>query len=261
MKITRITGMRIKNKPDIRRLAVLFMLAACIMAAKSQVPPDYRQNLYDSYVRGQMHEWENIIADMESDYKRTANSDLLHELCFAYYGYIGYLLSEEEDKKAKQVLNAAMKKTDLLEETLPERPDVLALQGAMLGYRIVISKFSSLFLGPKALKYINTAYETGKDCFNCNSEMGNMKFYTPKFLGGSKTEAIPYYERAVSILETSRLKADRDWIYMNTLLQLANAYKEDGRKERACDLYRSLLEYEPRADWIRKDLYAKCKQE
>jgi tetratricopeptide (TPR) repeat protein len=244
-----------------KSITTLVLLFAIIPVASPQEPTDYRQKLYDSYIRDQMHEWEQIITDMELEYEKSENQALLHELCFAYYGYIGYLLSLEEDKKAKKVLDLAMKKTKLLEEHQEDKPDVLALQGAMLGYKIVISKFSSMFLGPKANKYIKRAFETGENCFNCYSEMGNMKFYTPKFLGGSKTEAIPYYEKAVAILENSRLKTDRDWIYINTVLQLANAHKEAGQQERACTLYKSILEYEPKAEWIRKDLYAECKQQ
>lgn len=241
-------------------VAILLLLFAVYPVAKPQEPGYYRQRLYDSYARGEMQEWEQIIPAMEGVYQQTGKQSLLYELCFAYYGYIGYLLSLEEDKAAKKALDSAMKHTKSLEESLEDRPDVLALQGAMMGYRIVLSKFSSMFLGPKALKYIKTAYETGENCFNCSMEMGNMKFYTPKFLGGSKTEAIPYYEEAVTILENSRLKTDRDWIYMNTVLLLANAYRETGQKEKACVLYEALLEYEPKTAWIRKDLYAKCKQ-
>ena len=56
--------------------------------------------------------------------------------------------------------------------------------------------------------------------------MANMKFYTPKFLGGSKEEAISYYEKAVEILETSHLKTDHTWIYINTVIMLAKAYED-----------------------------------
>jgi tetratricopeptide (TPR) repeat protein len=250
---------RKKNRPDMKRLTTLILLLAITLLARPQEPTTYREKLYDSYVRGQMQEWEQIITDMELDYEKSERLELLYELCFAYYGYIGYLLSEEEDKAAKHALDKAIKKTKLLEKSLGDRPDVLAMQGALLGYRIVLSKFTSMFLGPKAMKYIKKAYESGENCFNCNTEMGNMKFYTPKFLGGSKTEAIPYYEQAVSILESSSLKTDRDWIYINVVLQLANAYKETGQLDRACELWEAMLEYEPKAEWIRKDLYVKCK--
>ena len=243
-----------------KRIKILIFLVLIFPAAFAEDPGYYQRKLYDAYIRDQMQEWEQIIADMEHEYNETKKQDLLHELCFAYYGYIGYLLSLEEDKAAKDALNAATKKTELLMELQGDLPDVLALYGAMLGYRIVLSKFTSMFLGPKALKYIKTAYDSGENCFNCQTEMGNMKFYTPKFLGGSKTEAVPYYEEAVTILESSRLKTDRDWIYMNSVLLLANAYKETGQMDRACELYEAMLEYEPRAAWIRKDLYSKCKQ-
>lgn len=219
---------------------------------------DYTQRLYLTYVEQTMEQWKVIISNMVREYQLTDNQELLHELCFAYYGYIGYLISEDEEKEAKKTLKDAMKKVDVLEELYEDSHDVLALKGAMLGYRIILSKFTSMFLGPKALRYINTAYESSSTCFNCNTEMGNMKFYTPKFLGGSKTEAVQYYEKGVELLEYSKLKTERNWIYMNTVLLLANAYKETGQVEKACRLYKQLLEYEPGADWIREDLYSKC---
>lgn len=238
--------------------ALTLILITLVSLSSGQDGNSFNQRLYLTYIQEDMAQWQGIISDMKQQYERTENQDLLYDLCFAYYGYIGYLISEEKEKDAKDELKDAMKYSDELEEKLEGRPDVLALQGAFLGYRIVLSKFSSMFLGPKALKYINTAYESAATCFNCNTEMGNMKFYTPKFLGGSKTEAVQYYEKGVEILEKSQLKTDRNWMYMNTVLLLANAYKETGKQEQACKLYLQLLEYEPEADWIREDLYSKC---
>lgn len=241
-----------------KRIVIILLLISILPAVNGQAGSDYNQRLYNAYINDQMQRWEGIIQQMGIEYEKTGDQALLYDLCFAYYGYIGYLLSEEEDRAARQKLDLAMDLTDELYAVLDGRYDVLALQGALLGYRIVISKFTSMFSGPKAKRYITTAYESSKSCFNCNVEMGNMLFYTPKFLGGSQTEAIQYYEKAVEILETSPLKKDRNWIYMNTILQLANAYKVTGRPELACPLYEQLLVYEPAADWIRKDLYSKC---
>lgn len=242
-----------------KNIMLFLVLTTMVSISYGQERMDYNKRLYLSYVEEDMNKWKGIISDMNQEFERTGSQDLLYDLCFAYYGYIGYLISKEEEKEAKEALKDAMNKADVLEETLHGRHDVLALQGAFLGYRIVMSKFTSMFQGPKALNYINTAYESAATCFNCNIEMGNMKFYTPKFLGGSKTEAIQYYEKGVELLENSKLKTEHNWIYMNTVLLLANAYKETGRSDRACELYRQLLEYEPEAEWIRKDLYSKCK--
>jgi len=244
-----------------KKAFLILMLFGLALFASAQVNGDYNKRLYQSYVHDRMPLWKGIISEMTREYETKHDKALLYDLCFAYYGYIGYLISQENEKAARNELEDATKRTEELNNAFNGRYDVLALQGAMLGYRIILSKFTSMYLGPRAKKYIYTAYESSDICFNCNIEMGNMKFYTPTFLGGSKTEAVQYYEKAVEILETSQLKADHNWIYMNTVLLLANAYKETGRQEPACALYKQLLEYEPAADWIRDDLYSKCKTE
>ena len=241
-----------------KRFFLILLLISMLPFVSGQNRDEYSRMLYNAYIKGEMEQWSGIIAKMSRSYEAMPDQDLLYELCFAYYGYIGYLISIEEDKAAKAELDLAMNMTDILEEVLDGRHDVLALQGALIGYRMVLGKFKSVILGPRAMKYIKTAYETDNECFNCNTEMGNMRYYTPKILGGSKTEALPYYEKAVEILENSKLKSEHNWIYMNTVLLLADAYTETGQKDRACMLYKRLMDYEPKADWIRKDLYSRC---
>ena len=242
-----------------KRIFLIALLFLLLLPVTGQGTAIYNTRLYQSYIQDEMYLWKGIIAEMNSEYDTKGDLALLYDLCFTYYGYIGYLISQEEEKAAKSFLDRAMERTGELETALDGRPEVLALQGALIGYRLVLSKFTAMFLGPKAYKYISSAYESADTCFNCNVEMGNMRFYTPKFLGGDKTEAIQHYKKAVAILETSKLKSEHNWIYMNTVLLLANAYKETGQKEPACELYKQLLEYEPAAEWVRKDLYSKCK--
>ena len=242
-----------------RKFFAIFLLIFAIPCTQGQNTDDYKQRLYNSYVKDKMYLWEGIIEEMNQEYMVTQDKTLLYELCFTWYGYICYLMDKEENKLAKKVVREAEEKVEELEEVLNSRHDVLALHGAILGYRIVLSKFSAIYLGPRTMRYINTAFESTDTCFNCNVEMANRFFYVPKAFGGSKTEAVQYYEKAVELLESSALKTERNWIYMNTILMLANAYKETGQSERACLLYEQLLQYEPGADWIRERLYSKCK--
>jgi tetratricopeptide (TPR) repeat protein len=209
-------------------------------------------------VKNEFHLWGDIIEEMDREFEHSKDKALLYDLCFAWYGYIGYLLNEEENKAAKVQLKKAEKRADQLEELYSGRHDVLALRGALVGYRIVISKFSALYLSHRALKYIHTAYESADIYFNCNTEMGSRYYYVPRFLGGSKQKAIPYYEKALELLESSSLKPDRSWLYINGVLMLANAYKETNRLDLACPLWKGLLEYEPDAEWVRDKLYVKC---
>jgi tetratricopeptide (TPR) repeat protein len=206
-----------------------------------------------------MKDWKDVIVEMKTKYQQEKKAEILYSLCFAQYGYLGYCISENLEREAKEMLKDAMKNASKLEGIYHGRHDILALRGALLGYKIVLSKFSALYLGPKASKLINAAAESSDIYFNCSLEMGNMRFYTPKFLGGSKEEAINYYEKAVGIIEKSAKKEEHNWIYINTVLLLAHAYSETGSKELACSLYAGILDYEPRATWIRDELYVKCR--
>ena len=244
-----------------KRVAIILLLFAVIPFVGGQDSDDYNQKLYQSYVENEMYLWKGIIVEMDQEYEMTRDIALLYDLCFAWYGYIGFLINEEDNKAAKEELRDAEQRAEELGEVLNNRHDVMALRGALTGYRIVLSKFTSLYLGPRALKYINTAYKSTDTCFNCNVEMGSRLFYTPRILGGSKREAVQHYEKAVELLETSPLKTEHNWIYMNTVLMLANAYKETDHMKLACKLYKQLLEYEPEADWVRNKLYSKCQQD
>lgn len=242
-----------------RAIFFAVLLFASLPLVLGQENNDYNHKLYQAYVKNEFPLWENIIKEMDQEYEMSKDKALLYDLCFAWYGYIGYLLNEEENKKAKKELKKAEDRAEELEALFSGRHDVLALRGAMVGYRIVISKFSALYLSRRALKYIHTAYESADTYFNCNTEMGSRYYYVPRFLGGSKQKAIPYYEKAVKLLENSSLKTERSWLYINGVLMLANAYKETDRLDLACPLWKGLLEYEPDAEWVREKLYVKCK--
>ena len=236
---------------------IMFLLVLPVPAQYSGAE-FHREKLYTYYVREEMDSWKGIIDEMEMKYHRSSNRDLLYELCFTYYGYIGFLIQQERDREAKILLDEALERSRILEKVFEGRGDILALRGALLGYKLVLSKFTAPLVGPKALKYIKRSQDYGSLYFNCNMEMGNMLYFSPRYLGGNKEKAIQYYEEAVSMLEKGPLKRDRHWLFLNTVLLLANAYVETGQKTKACRLYRQMLEYEPEATWINKDLTRHC---
>ncbi len=240
-----------------KTITVLIFL--CAAYANGQTTAEFEDRLYNTYVEGKVTLWKDIIQEMQAEYKVNKEKDLLYSLCFAQYGYIGYCISKDMEKEAKASLKAAMKNTKELEELYHSRHDVMALQGSLIGLKIMLSKFSALYLGPKAFKLINTASASSHKYYNCSLEIGNMRYFTPKFLGGSKEEAISYYENAVELIEKSIKKGEQNWIYINTVLFLANAYYDTGSKDLACESYVKILQYEHRAIWIRDEMQEKCR--
>jgi hypothetical protein len=74
---------------------------------------DFEMRLYNSYIDGDMMDWKEIIMDMSASYHKEEQMELLYSLCFAQYGYIGYCISEDLEKEAKECLKDAMKKSKI----------------------------------------------------------------------------------------------------------------------------------------------------
>jgi tetratricopeptide (TPR) repeat protein len=241
-----------------QKIIILILFFGYAVNVPAQGTADFERRLYNSYVDGNMRKWKAIIPEMVSAYERDQDPLLLYSLCFARYGYIGYCLDYGLENEAEEYLKEALLDTEELEDIYNGRHDVLALRGALLGFRIVLSNYRAVYLGPRVMGMINTASGSGDKYFNCSLEMANMLYHIPGILGGSKQKAVEYYRKAVATIEQSHLKEDRNWLYLHTVLSLANAYYETGSRAQACELYGRLLEYEPRAGWIRENLYSKC---
>ena len=242
----------------IRIRIIILMLGFTIIGNHTFGQVDYEQQLYNAYVEGRILDWKPILAGMQAKYKKEKQPELLYALCFAQYGYIGHCISKDLDDEAKDCLKKAEKNAEELERIYRGRHDILALQGAFTGFRIMLSKFSAMYLAPRAFKLVKTASASSDKFFNCSLETGNIRYFTPKFLGGSKEEAIEYYENAVKLLEKNALKGKPSWIYINTLLLLSNAYYDTGAKDQACKTYQRILAYEPGIQWIRDEMNKKC---
>ena len=238
-------------------LTILVSVPSTVINA--QETTGFNQRLYDAYVEGRILDWEYMIPEMRAAYAQDKRPELLYALCFAEYGYIGHCIGHELDDKAKECIKDAIKDVKELEKIYHERHDVLALEGAFYGFQIMLSKFTALYLAPRTFKLINTASASSDRYFNCSMEIGNMRYFTPEFLGGSKKEAIDYYENAVKLAGRNIHLKEPSWIYINTMLLLANAYYDTGSVNRACEVYQKILEYEPEAAWIRKEMVERCR--
>lgn len=238
-------------------LLQFFYFSILELAAQDQM--DYSQEMYDLYVDGEIGRWESVIQLMEEEYQQRGDRGLLYSICVAQYGYIGYCISEEKEEKAKISLKKAVRNVKELRELYYDRDDILALHGAFVGFRIMLSKFSAMYLAPKSYNLISSASSSSKIYYNCSLEMGNIKYFTPSFLGGSKSEAIDYYLQSIDIIESKYDISEGFWMYINLLLILANAYYDTGAKDLSRDTYQKIFSYEPDIEWIKEEYWERFK--
>lgn len=229
----------------------------CIMLIVAMQAPaqDYQERIYSSFLQGRMDLWKGTMEEMERKASAGKDLTLLYELTEVQYGYIGYCLSVKQKKEAERILILAEEQAMRLLEENFRLSRVYSLLGAFYGFRVSLQPVRAPYFGKKSEEANSEALRLDPEEPQAWLEKGNIAFYKPAIFGGSKTEAVPYYEKAVSLYEASPERSVRNWVYLNCLAGLGIAYEETGRHEEAGEVYRKLLRMEPGFKWVRDELY------
>lgn len=214
----------------------------------------YRQQIYQYYLTDKISDWEQVMEKMRNNQASLTRTQQI-DLVGYYYGYIGWTMEEGMNKQAKKNLELAEELLDKLLVKYPEMPELYAFKGAFTGYRITMNSLRAVVLGPKSMKNINHALDIGPDRPQPWIERGNALFYMPKMFGGSKEEAIKAYVKAKEIMEQDPGMIKDNWMYLNVLLILGQAYEILGQHKKAGAIYEKTLQYEPGFKTLKNEVY------
>ena len=216
---------------------------------------DYKSRIYNSYLNSQMGIWKEVMEEMESAYTQCPDMDLLYDLLEAEYGYTGYCISMNERKEARRVHNKALDHLHLLLEHKLDNPRVYCLQGAFYGFGVFLEPTKAVKNKRRSVEANRRALKLGPQEPQAWMEAANIKYFTPAIFGGSKKGAVPLYEKAVRLYESSAGRTHQNWVYLNCLAGLGTAYEKTGQIHKAGEVYRKLLKLEPSFSWIKDDRY------
>jgi glycosyltransferase involved in cell wall biosynthesis len=213
----------------------------------------YQNQIYEAYVLNRMPLWLSTLQSMEAAYARRPDPALLYDILLAQYGLIGYYLGSEDKKPGEYHLDRAEKNLEVLARIPAYRSGALAFEGAFLAFRITLRPIRSVQLGPRSYRRIDEAIEADRANPRAWIEKGNAAFFTPPVFGGSKTGAIEYYSEAIRLLEI-QMPNNYRWLYLSTLVSLANAYEKTGDLATAIRVLEKSLAYEPRFKWVKDEM-------
>lgn len=239
------------------RIFIAALVMTCTVTVHSQ---DYRSRIYRAYVEGRMDRWKVTMDEMAREVARTQNLQLMYELTETQYGYIGYCLSVKQKDEAAAVLEQADRQIEILLERGGADARVYSLKGAFYGFRIQLQPMRVPFWGRRSQEANQRALELGPSEPQAWMEKANIAYYKPAIFGGSKTEAVPLYAKAVRLFESSPERVRDNWIYLNCLAGLGIAYEETDQPEKAGEVYRKLLQMEPGFKWVRDELYPQFRE-
>lgn len=224
-----------------------------LLVAPKPAAASWKTEIYQSYIENRMDRWQLIIDRMESE--KTEQKDYLSQLVNYQYGYIGWCLGNNKTELAREYLDKAEKNLDLLSKTGMNPSVVHAYESAFYGFKIGLSRIKAPFFGPRSIKHAELAIELDEQNPLGYIQYGNSQFYMPPVFGGSKVEAIKYFEKAEKLMEQDAEDLKNDWNYLSLLTLIAQSYEEIKQYRKAGNYYQKILDIEPEFSWVKNELY------
>ncbi len=254
------------ERPFYRHLSMLVpALAFCLQALYAAPHPGltdgnraFQDLIYQAYVEDRIPLWESTLRTMQFEYSQNPEGALLYDILLAQYGLIGYYLGNGRKKEGEALLERAEDYVQLLEDIEGYEASAKLFRASFKAYHITLRPWRSIQLGIRSERLINEAMALDEEYPRGYLEKGNMLFFAPSIFGGSKKKSIEYYAKAVTLFEKD-LKNNHRWLYLSTLVSLANGYKETGDLASAIDALEKALEYEPGFQWVKNELLPEFK--
>ena len=231
-------------------LMLFFVLASAQTNINAQSV--YKSQIYNAYINGDMNKWATIIHNFEKESPSTIERKL--ELLSYYYGYIGYLIGAKKNDTAQKFIVKGEKLIADVIKMSPNNATAYAFKGSFLGFRIGMSKFKALSLGQESIESIEKAYKIDPQNIQAVVDRANALYHTPRLFGGDKKEALRLFQEGVTLIETSK-STKNNWLYLNLLTSIAQAYENTDQKKKAAFTYDKILRFEPEFKWVKNELY------
>lgn len=231
------------------RSFLLFITLFMHLALNAQQPS--KIDFYNAYIKGDMRAWARNIEAFERTKPQSVDAKL--ELVCYYYAHIAFLLGTKKYDEAQKYMS---KGETIIAEVLklqPRNATALAFNGSFIGFRIGISKFKAISLGPESNRSIELALEIAPNNIQANADKANALYHTPRLFGGSKTESLKLYSKAVRLIEQANI-TDHNWFYLNLLTLQAQNHEALGQNAAAKAVYEKILRFEPNYSWVRNEL-------
>jgi tetratricopeptide (TPR) repeat protein len=241
-----------RPKHTLNRLLTLIVLYCAIPDINAE---SSRKTVYNAFINREMYKWDNIIHSIETNNPPTTIENKL-ELINYYYGYIGYLIGQKHYEKAENYIIKGEKLIDQILHNSPKNSTTYAFKGSFLGFRIGISKFKAIYLGPESISFVEKSLEIDPQNIQGIIDRGNIYFYTPSIFGGDKHEALNFYLKAARLMERNK-ETDQNWAYLNLLTTIGIAYDKLNKTKDAKLIFEKILRKEPNFKWVKEELYPK----
>ena len=235
-------------------ISIIMLGASSLISQNKNMSP--LDKMYEAYLTGKRSLWEESIRDLKEDFRASANTDgrVLYELVLAQHGLIGAMYVEKDGDAIYKVLDEAERNATKLLKFPQYKSQGYSFLGAILSIRVGLNTMKAIYLGSKIEQNYKDAARVDPENPSLWVEKGHLKFHSPAIFGGSNSDAIKFYLKAIKLFDQQPEMKDRNWHYMHALISLGQVYEETGQKEKAIAIYKKAIAIDSRFKLVKEEL-------
>ncbi|MBR7035350.1 MAG: hypothetical protein IKI25_06300 [Bacteroidales bacterium] len=221
------------------------LLIFCSVGAFAQ-KSDIDCRLTKSFINQNMKEWNVFIDELSKEFEKTKSPDVQFKRAVVRHLYLAYLLFNDKNSSQIEVqLEGLGKDIEMLEKTAQYEKIVLALKSPYLAYSALNNPVTAVYRLPMSFSAAKSAISEAENSPYSWAEYGNLQYCYALFIGGSYSDAIQSFQKALSLIEQKGEGTNCNWYYINTLLFLAKSYEDGKQFDKANEVYDKILRIRP----------------
>lgn len=242
-----------------KHLILVILIAAVQLAATAQTPEEkiYRAYLSQKYDAGL---WKDAVNLRQADVtKNPSDVKMRYQLALAQFALISGTMRNQDEDLFEQYYDPLLENLKKISEADKNWAEPYALQSAAYGVKMGYSPMQGMILGSKSDNLIEKAKRLDPTSAMAWKVYANAKFFTPEMWGGDLDEAIAGYEKAIQLFESTPATLPHNWMYLDTMAFLGQAFLKKGERSKAIAIFEKALNVEPEFSWVRYVLLPQAK--
>lgn len=237
------------------RLQLLFLILALghyqIMAQTDSVD----SLMYKGYVDVSTLVWRESLNQSQMNLIKTPNDrGCKLKVAIAYYGLLNGCMASYDEKMFDEYVNPAKSYLKSTIDNDDNWAEPKALLSSIYGLEIGFSPHKGMFIGAKSNSLMREAISLCKNSPLVWKLYAGSKFFTPSAFGGDIAESILAFEKSIQMYESEPVKLMFNWIYLDALTFLGQAYLKQGQTDKAILVFEKALKAEPKLKWVKYKL-------
>lgn len=204
--------------------------------------------------------WKEAIKIRETELNKNSQEiEPRFQLALSQFALVSSSMRNRDEDLFDEYYNPLLKNLKKIIEGDKNWAEPYAIQAAAYGVKMGYSPMQGMILGSKSTNLIEKAKKLNPSSAIVWKVYANAKFFTPEMWGGDLDEAIAGYEKAVQLFESRPETLINNWMYLDTMAFLGQAWAKKGDRAKAIAAYENALKAEPNFSWVKYVLLPKVK--